>query len=136
MSALRWVAANIAEDKRFIATAWITTSFLLAGVIGQWIGGALGISGSLYALGGAYLVLGGIIATFPEVPVTVRRSFAENLARMPGLIVAARSGPYFATTLVALGVFALTGSGTTLGVGGDFTRIGGRSQQGFAEFVE
>ncbi len=36
----------------------------------------------------------------------------------------------------ALGVFALTGSGTTLGVGGDFTRIGGRSQQGFAEFVE
>ena len=31
---------------------------LLAGVIGQWIGGALGISGSLYALGGAYLVLG------------------------------------------------------------------------------
>jgi len=35
-----------------------------------------------------------------------------------------------------LGVFALTGSGTTLGVGGDFTRIGGRSQQGFAEFVE
>ncbi|MGH3141004.1 MAG: hypothetical protein ACRDQE_14830 [Gaiellales bacterium] len=36
----------------------------------------------------------------------------------------------------SLGVFALTGSGTTLGVGGDFTRIGGRSQQGFAEFVE
>jgi hypothetical protein len=36
----------------------------------------------------------------------------------------------------ALGVFALTGSGTTLGVGGDFTRIGGRAQQGFAEFVE
>jgi hypothetical protein len=35
-----------------------------------------------------------------------------------------------------LGVFALTGSGTTLGVGGDFTRIGGRAQQGFAEFVE
>jgi hypothetical protein len=36
----------------------------------------------------------------------------------------------------SLGVFALTGSGTTLGVGGDFTRTGGRSQQGFAEFVE
>jgi hypothetical protein len=35
-----------------------------------------------------------------------------------------------------LGVFALTGSGTTLGVGGDFTRIGGRAQQGFAEFTE
>jgi outer membrane protein assembly factor BamB len=36
----------------------------------------------------------------------------------------------------ALGVFALTGSGTTLTAGGDFTRIGGRAQQGFAEFVE
>jgi hypothetical protein len=35
-----------------------------------------------------------------------------------------------------LGVFALTGSGTTLTAGGDFTKIGGRSQQGFAEFVE
>jgi YNFM family putative membrane transporter len=104
-AALSWVAANIAEDRRFIATSWITTSFLLAGVIGQWIGGALGVSGALYALGGAYLVLGGIIATFPEVPVTVRRSFAENLAQMPGLIVATRSGPYFAATLVALGVF-------------------------------
>jgi hypothetical protein len=31
-----------------------------------------------------------------------------------------------------LGVFALTGSGTVLAAGGDFTRIGGRSQQGFA----
>jgi PQQ enzyme repeat len=35
-----------------------------------------------------------------------------------------------------LGVFALTGSGTTLAAGGDFTRIGGRAQQGFAEFTE
>ncbi len=35
-----------------------------------------------------------------------------------------------------LGVFALTGSGTVLAAGGDFTRIGGRSQQGFAEFTE
>jgi hypothetical protein len=36
----------------------------------------------------------------------------------------------------ALGVFALTGSGTVLTAGGDFTRIGGRAQQGFAEFTE
>ena len=36
----------------------------------------------------------------------------------------------------ALGVFALTGSGTVLAAGGDFTRIGGRAQQGFAEFTE
>jgi hypothetical protein len=36
----------------------------------------------------------------------------------------------------ALGVFALTGSGTVLAAGGDFTRIGGRAQQGFAEFSE
>jgi len=36
----------------------------------------------------------------------------------------------------ALGVFALTGSGTMLAAGGDFTRIGGRAQQGFAEFTE
>jgi outer membrane protein assembly factor BamB len=35
-----------------------------------------------------------------------------------------------------LGVFALTGSGTTLAAGGDFTRIGGRAQQGFAQFVQ
>lgn len=35
-----------------------------------------------------------------------------------------------------LGVFALSGSGTTLGVGGDFTRIGGAGQQAFAEFHE
>ena len=35
-----------------------------------------------------------------------------------------------------LGVFALTGSGTVLGAGGDFTKIGGVSQQGFAEFTE
>ena len=35
-----------------------------------------------------------------------------------------------------LGVFALTGSGTVLTAGGDFTRIGGRAQQGFAEFTE
>jgi hypothetical protein len=36
----------------------------------------------------------------------------------------------------ALGIFALTGSGTVLAAGGDFTRIGGRAQQGFAEFTE
>jgi hypothetical protein len=35
-----------------------------------------------------------------------------------------------------LGIFALAGSGTRLGVGGDFTKIGGVSQQGFAEFAE
>jgi hypothetical protein len=35
-----------------------------------------------------------------------------------------------------LGVFALTGSGTVLTAGGDFTRIGGRAQQGFAEFTQ
>ncbi len=35
-----------------------------------------------------------------------------------------------------LGVFALFGSGTTLGVGGDFTHIGGAGQQAFAEFHE
>ena len=35
-----------------------------------------------------------------------------------------------------LGVFALAGSGTVLGAGGDFTKVGGRSQQGFAEFTE
>jgi len=33
-----------------------------------------------------------------------------------------------------LGVFSLAGNGTTLGAGGDFTKIGGVSQQGFAEF--
>jgi MFS family permease len=104
-AALSWVAANIAEDRRFIATSWITTSFLLSGVVGQWIGSALGMGGALYALGAAYLVLGSVIVTFPEAAVTVRRSFADNLARMPGLIVAPRSGRYFAATLVALGVF-------------------------------
>jgi len=36
----------------------------------------------------------------------------------------------------ALGAFALTGSGTVLAAGGDFTRIGGRAQQGFAKFTE
>lgn len=36
----------------------------------------------------------------------------------------------------ALGVFSLAGSGTTLAAGGDFTKIGGAAQQGFAEFVE
>jgi hypothetical protein len=35
-----------------------------------------------------------------------------------------------------LGVFALAGSGTTLAAGGDFTKIGGAAQQGFARFVE
>jgi hypothetical protein len=35
-----------------------------------------------------------------------------------------------------LGVFALAGSGTRLGVGGDFTKIGGVNQQGYAQFTE
>jgi hypothetical protein len=35
-----------------------------------------------------------------------------------------------------LGVFALAGSGTTLGVGGDFTKIGGIAQQGYGQFTE
>jgi hypothetical protein len=35
-----------------------------------------------------------------------------------------------------LGVFALAGSGTTLAAGGDFTKVGGANQQGFAEFTE
>jgi hypothetical protein len=35
-----------------------------------------------------------------------------------------------------LGVFALAGSGTSLAAGGDFTKVGGVSQQGFAEFTE
>ena len=36
----------------------------------------------------------------------------------------------------ALGIFALAGSGTSLAAGGDFTKIGGVAQQGFARFVE
>jgi hypothetical protein len=35
-----------------------------------------------------------------------------------------------------LGIFALAGSGTRLAAGGDFTKIGGVAQQGFAEFTE
>jgi outer membrane protein assembly factor BamB len=35
-----------------------------------------------------------------------------------------------------LGIFALAGSGTSLAAGGDFTKIGGANQQGFAEFTE
>ncbi|MGN6379116.1 MAG: outer membrane protein assembly factor BamB family protein [Gaiellales bacterium] len=35
-----------------------------------------------------------------------------------------------------LGVFALAGSGTMLAAGGDFTKIGGADQQGFAQFTE
>lgn len=104
-SALSWVATNIPEDRRFAATSWITTSFLLAGVAGQWIGGALGIKGALFALGGGYIALGAVIATFPEAAVGARRSFTDNLRRMPGLIAGPRSAPYFVTTLVALGVF-------------------------------
>ena len=36
----------------------------------------------------------------------------------------------------ALGVFALAGSGTTIAAGGDFTKIGGVAQQGYAAFTE
>lgn len=104
-AALSWVATAIAEDRRFVATSWITTSFLLAGVVGQWIGGALGIGGSLVFLGAAFIALAAVIATFPEAAVTARRGFADNVRRMPGLIAGARSAPYFVTTLVALGVF-------------------------------
>ncbi len=104
-AALSWVATALPDERRFVATAWITTSFLLAGAIGQWIGAALGIAGSLTALGLAYLALAGLIIRFPEPAVGARRGFADNLRRMPGLIAAPRSAPYFATTLVALGVF-------------------------------
>jgi len=36
----------------------------------------------------------------------------------------------------ALGIFALAGSGGRLGVGGDFTKIAGIAQQGYAVFTE
>ena len=34
-----------------------------------------------------------------------------------------------------LGIFALDGAGTTLAAGGDFTKVSGNDQQGFAEFT-
>ena len=36
----------------------------------------------------------------------------------------------------ALGIFALAGSGTQIATGGDFTKIGGVAQQGYAQFTE
>ncbi|EKV28149.1 hypothetical protein C882_1150 [Caenispirillum salinarum AK4] len=107
-AALSWVGAMIPAERRFVATAAVTTSFLLSGVIGQWIGAALGMEGALWALGAAYVVLAGIVSTFPEGDgggVRTLAALAGNLRRMPRLILAGRALPYFLATFAALGVF-------------------------------
>jgi hypothetical protein len=72
-------------------------------------------------------------------PQTGQHTCTNPIKRLKLLAVDESSGsltswnPHANSTL---GVFALAGSGTKLGVGGDFTKIGGISQQGFALFSE
>jgi hypothetical protein len=72
-------------------------------------------------------------------PQSGQHTCTTSIKRLKLLAVDESSGaltPWNPHANSTLGVFALAGLGTELAAGGDFTKIGGVNQQGFAEFTE
>lgn len=104
----------------------------------QWIGGTNGNVQAIAALGGVVYV-GGHFGTYCG-PVAGAHTCQHPTSRPKLLAVDESSGallPWDPGANSSLGVFALTGDSATgnLFAGGDFTTIGGRSQQRYAEFT-
>jgi hypothetical protein len=101
----------------------------------NWQGGTDGNVQAIAVLGGEVYV-GGHYANYCG-PQGGQHTCTTPITRLKLLAVDETSGALTAWNPHAnstLGVFALAGSGALLGVGGDFTKIGGVAQQGFALF--
>ncbi len=100
-----------------------------------WKGGTDGNIQAITVLGGVVYV-GGHFLNYCNGQ-SGQHTCAAPIARDHLLAVDEGTGSLLSwdpTANSVLGVFALNGSGTTLTIGGDFTKIGGVSQQGFAVF--
>ncbi len=110
-------------------------SFDLATGATRWLGGtdgnvqAVALYDGIVYVGGHYENYCGAAPGTHLCPAPTPRSKALAIGSLTGLLQ-----PWHPMVNSVLGIFALAGGSGHLAVGGDFTRIGGRQQQGFAIF--
>ncbi len=101
----------------------------------RWLGGtdgnvqAIALYDGIVYVGGHYENYCGAAPGTHLCPTPTPRSKALAIGSLTGLLQ-----PWHPVVNSVLGIFALAGGSGYLAVGGDFTRIGGRQQQGFAIF--
>ena len=101
----------------------------------RWLGGtdgnvqAITLYDGVVYVGGHYENYCGAAPGTHLCPTPTPRSKALAIGSLTGLLQ-----PWHPVVNSVLGIFALAGGSGYLAVGGDFTRIGGRQQQGFAIF--